>query len=76
MMPYTYTADVEHSPTTLEYDTIKEAIYMALVDMDFGSAWPSHITSPDGFLLWEQCGPLKTSGSLNLFASLHGVQFP
>lgn len=73
---YTYVADVEHVPTNLEFDTLQDAIFAAMVDFEYGNAWPSQLVSPSGFLLWESSGPFKTAESLKAFGAIHGVEWP
>lgn len=75
-MTYKYEASQEHTPTTLEFDTLEEAIWSAAVDLELGDAWPVKITAPDGEVVWEQSGPFTTPNTLHALAEKHGVAWP
>lgn len=73
-MSYTYIEGYHHGPVTFEFDTLHEAIQMALVCLDNGDSWPEQIVSPKGVILWEHSGPLTTAASLNRFADDNGYK--
>lgn len=75
-MEYTYEASHYHTPHKFKYDDLAEAIRSAAVDLELGEAWPKRIIGPDGSVIWEQSGPLKTRDTLEKLAQEHGVEWP
>lgn len=61
---YTYESSFHHAPHKEENLTLEDAIRMALVELELGTAWPVRIVRDDGLVIWKQSGPLATRSAL------------
>ena len=75
-MPYIYESRCHLKPYSFEFETIKEAIRAAAVDLELGEAWPGKIIAPDNSVIWVQSGPFTTADTLQKLAEKHGVAWP
>lgn len=72
---FTYESRCHYTPCSSTFDTLEDAVRSAWADLWTDQAWPGRILDGEK-VVWEQSGPLKTSGSLEQLAKAHGITLP